>query len=313
MSLNTLDQYTCACEMMTQGLHPEAFTIFSSIKQSLKTESETVFHWISGLALVCSFEKNKSGPVDAFYYLGTTDQAEKTYFHQEFLLCRYLLVNSLNQIISGQTPIEDFLQIRLKFDKLLYLFEKPSKDLLQVLKFWRDLSGLVAMVLCCMEKGENFSSLVSKFYSFFAGTVNEDIRSPQHLGRVVLEYPVKYPRQFFRFDSPISLNLQINCSSSVKVNRGNEFILEVAVNVKKTHCGGPKVMVSFKGMNNLGKDEVLQQRVSSFNSAGVCNFNIPVVLDFPGVFQFRVQASALNEFGREIGKPEYSMVTFECI
>jgi hypothetical protein len=313
LCLNPFDQYQCACEMMTQGLHSEAFTIFSSIKQNLKSESETIFNWIAGLELVCAFEKNKAGTVSMFHCLRSTDLADKAYFHLEFLLCRYLLVNSLNETLSGETPVEKFLMIRAKFDKLLYLFDKPSKDLLQTLKFWRDVSGLLALTLTCLSTSSDFTGQVEKFYSYFSSHCNSSIKTPQHLARIILEYPVKYPRQFFQFHSPISLALQINCSSSVKVNRGTEFILELSVNINRRSQLNRRVQISITSLSPSGKEDLLTLRTCTVNSAGVCNLNIPVVLNTPGQFQFRIAAAVLNELGSEIGKPEYSVLNFECI
>jgi len=40
---------------------------------------------------------------------------------------------------------------------------------------------------------------------------------------------------------------------------------------------------------------------------------LPITLNLPGVAQFRIMASVLNDYGREIGKPEFSVLTFECI
>ena len=313
LSLNPFEQYECACEMMTQGLHSEAFTVFSTIKQNLKSESETIFNWIAGLELICTFEKNKAGSVDMFHCLRSTDLADKAYFHLEFLLCRFLLVNSLNETLSGETPIEKFLLIRSKFDKLLYLFDRPSKDLIQTLKFWRDVSGLLALALTCMNSSSDFAPQVEKFYSYFSSHCNSGVKTPQHLARIVLEYPVKYPRQFFRFSRPISLALQINCSSSVKVNRGTEFILELSVNISRQSQLNRRVRISISSLSPSGKEDLSTMRTCTVNSAGVCNLNIPVVLNTPGLFQFRIAAAVLNELGSEIGKPEYSVLNFECI
>lgn len=312
-ALNNWEQYQCACELMTQGLHSEALTIFHSIKQSLKSENESIYNWLNSLIHICSFEKSKSGNLDSFYFLGSLNQSEKVYFHREFFLCRYLLVQNLNEIISGSVSIENLLKIRQRFEKLLYLFEKPTKDTIKVLKMWRDISGLLTMVLTCIINNEDFSHLLSKFYSVFSGMITKNIKSPQHLGRVVLEYPVKYPKQFFLFLSPICLNLQVNCAQFVKVNRGSEFIVEVSVNVKKNCRKQGKVLVSLVTLGNMGKEELYLSRESIVNAAGVCSLNIPILLNVPGVVQFRIIASVLNEYGREIGKPEFSVLTFECI
>lgn len=312
-ALNNWDQYQCACEMMLQGLHSEALTVLQSISQSLTSENESIYNWLNSLIQVCSFEKHKSEGMNAFYFLGALDLSEKVYFHREFFLCRYLLVQNLNEIISGTYSIENLLKIRQKFEKLLYLFENPTKDTIKVLKMWRDISGLLTMVLTCLSRNENFSHLMSKFYSVFAGAIGEDVKTPQHLGRIILEYPVKYPKQFFLFSNPICLNLQVNCAQFVKVNRGTEFIVEVSVNLKKNSRKQGRVLVSLIYLASFGKEEVYLNRESMVNAAGVCNLNIPIALNLPGVAQFRIMASVMNEYGREIGKPEFSVLTFECI
>jgi len=312
-ALNNWDQYQCACEMMAQGLHSEALTVLQSITQSLTSENESIYHWLNSLIQVCSFEKHKSGDMNAFYYLGALNLSEKVYFHREFFLCRYLLVQNLNEIISGTYSIENLLKLRQKFEKLLYLFENPTKDTIKVLKMWRDISGLLAMVLTCLSRNENFSYLMAKFYSVFADAIREDVRTPQHLGRIVLEYPVKYPKQFFLIRNPICLNLQVNCAQFVKINRGSEFIIEVSVSVKKNSRKQGRVLVSLVCLGSAGKEEVYLNRESIVNAAGFCNLNLPITLNLPGVAQFRIMASVLNDYGREIGKPEFSVLTFECI
>lgn len=313
-SLNNWEQYLCACEMMMQGLHTEAYHVFMNIKDRFCGVNEHVYEWIIALVHITTFESSKTGGFDAFSHLGCMGLLECIYFHSEFYLTRYLFVNALNEVVQGKNGVETMYAIRAKFDKLLYIFRKPLKNTTYILKKWRDLAGMMGLCMTCITEKQDFLPVLKQFYptsiTLLEGVLGAT--TSQEISRFILSIPAEYPKQFFIFPRPISLNLHIHSDLYVKISKNSEFVLEFSAKVREISHKPPVLKFIFKCANG-NKEEFSIEKEKQVSAAGVCSLSLPFMLNSSGIFALRIKASILNAQGREIGKPEHAEIILECI
>lgn len=313
-SLNSWEQYKCACEMMTQGLHGEAYQILTKIKQKFSGSNEKVYEWLSALIEISGFENNKIGGIKAFSHIGCLDLGHNIYFQCEFFLCRYILVFALNDVLLNKINLESLYSLRNRVQSLLYLFRKPLKDTIYLLKMWRDLIGIVAVCVSNICEGKEFITKLNRFYPGSKEILNDldGGITVQSLCKYILAIPMKYPKQFFMFLKPIDLNLQVQSDRCIKVTRYSEFILEFSAKVKDISHKPPLIRFVFV-CHGKNIEDIKETREKVATAAGICNISFPIVLHHSGLFSFKAKASVLDTEGREIGKPEFAEIILECI
>lgn len=139
--LDNYQLYLLACEFMTFGCHSKSLEIFVKLKTEFKGSNEKSYEWLCTLTIISEFESRKDKKVDGFAalsHLGCLDLGHKIYFQSEFLLCRLLLVHYLkllqNPSMETSALTVEFVKLRSRFHKLLYLFAKTSQSTSQCLK-----------------------------------------------------------------------------------------------------------------------------------------------------------------------------------
>ena len=313
-SLNSWEQYQCACELMKKGESTHAHQIFLKIRKNFRGNNEKAYEWICALIEVTNFESKKTGGIKALSHLGCLGLGSSTYFQSEFFLCRYLVITALVEGGSGKNITETLFALRNRLDKLLYLFAKPCKDTVYIIKRWRELLGMLALCLTCLEEECDFAQEIEKFYPISGELISEcySLKSPQAFCRYALEIKMEYPKQFFVFMKPIGLDLSIQSDMHVKLARGAECNFELAAKIKEISHKTPNLKFIFTCVGN-NKEEFRLEREKHVSSAGVCNMTVPIVLNSYGLFYLKVYSTILSNEGREIGKPEYAEILLECI
>lgn len=313
-SLNSWEQYQCACEMMKQGIHTEAHQVFLKIKNQFRGSNEKVYEWICALIEITGFERSKTSGVKAFSHLGCLGLDSATYFQSEFFLCRYLIVNALIEGAAGKIDIANLFVLRNRVDKLLFLFTKPYKDLAFVVKMWRDLLGLLALTLTCLSENTDFVKKIQEFYPVAQGLFEDyhKLYTPQAFCRHLLDIPMNYPKQFFVFMKPIGIDLSVQSDMHMKIAKNSEFSLEFSAKTKEIARKPPKIRFTLQCTGNM-KDEFSFQKEKYANTAGLCNLTTPITITTSGTFSIKVKVTILNSEGREIGKSEFAEITIESI
>mmetsp|Transcript_28858 Transcript_28858/g.28543 ORF Transcript_28858/g.28543 Transcript_28858/m.28543 type:complete len:335 (+) Transcript_28858:646-1650(+) len=317
--LDTWQQYLVACELMAEGLHSKALELFVKLKTEFKGSNEKIYEWLCTLKIISEYESRKDRVVDGFAalsHLGCLDLGHKIYFQSEFLLCRLLLVQYLKSLQSNleiSIVIPEFVNIRNRLNNLLFLFFKLPKSTTQCIKKWRDIVGMLYLILNSIKEGKDFQSRLKRYYPKSCFLLENVGNSVEEVVNFVLNIPMNYPKQFFQFNNPISISLDMNQDGMIKINRGKEFLIEASAKVTELSHKPPLLQFNVNGSQIEKDTEFSFSYTKKATAAGVCNITIPIIPTNIGIYIVKIHATILDSKLRHIGKSEYGEIILECI
>lgn len=169
------------------------------------------------------------------------------------------------------------------------------------------------MVYLMLNSPKNHQSRLKRFYPNSCSIFDNTSADPFEISSCVLNLPMNFPKQFFKFKNPISILLQISQEMVIKVNRGKEFLFETSAKVTELSHKPPLLEFNIVGMQQDTQPEFNVSYKKKSTAAGVCNINVPLVLAYTGIYTVKIHATILDAKSRQIGKGEYGEIIIECI
>ena len=306
--LNNYELYKVACYLLRKAEYQKALELLVKLKTEYRGSSEKVYEWLCTLISIAQFESTKEG-FEALTHLECLGSGPKTYFHNQFVTARILLVHCLKQIKAHQEPknySKDFLTAKKKFHKLLFLFPKIDKVTTHTLKKWREVSGILG-VFCESNSKEVVQEYYPKSYALVSGS------SSIEAATTTLETPLHLPPQIFKFNTPFHVTLEIWHDSPLKVIKGKEFILEFTAQLHQLSHKPPQLEFSGKALHRSKVCKQVFKVKRQAPPSGVCNMSIPVYFFESGPVTLTIKAQIISNRGRKIGKCEYGELSIECL